>query len=207
MTSCRTALAFISYFSLKLPYAAGMVGFLRTLVSFVCLKCSQKVFSYGTVWLKSPVACGVCPVTEDPPATQSLQLLRCLLRSSTGCFHQQKSWPCAPLFSTWQGTRLPAQQGGLTQQLSGHLKGMKIYFSSYNGDLQGPWSSKVAISPPADSGACSCTSICIISGRSQRLLLIMLYLQPPMNTDVTFPSERRILSFLSTLCTSQRVIM
>lgn len=63
--------------------------------------------------------------------------------------------------------------------------------------------------PPAGSGACSCTYIYIyiISGRSQRLLLIMLYLQPPTNTDVTFPSERQILSPLSTLCPGQRVIM
>ncbi|XP_064270237.1 uncharacterized protein LOC135297037 isoform X3 [Passer domesticus] len=42
----------------------------------------------------------------------------------------------------WQGTRLPAQQGGVTQRLSCHLKGMKIYFSGCSEDLKGPWSSK-----------------------------------------------------------------
>lgn len=35
----------------------------------------------------------------------------------------------------------------------------------------------------------------------------MLYLQPPTNTDVTFPAERQILSLLSTLCPGQRAIM
>lgn len=49
--------------------------------------------------------------------------------------------------------------------------------------------------------------ICIISGRRQRLLLIMLYLQPPANTDVAFPAERQILALLSTLCPGQRAIM
>lgn len=130
----------------------------------------------------------------------------CWLEGSSACFHQLKIWPCALLFSMWQGTGLPAQQGGVAQPLRGHLKGTKIYFSGHSGDLQGPWSSKAMTPPPADSGACSCTYVDIISGKSQRLLLIMLYLQPPTNTDATFPSERQILSLLSTLCSGQRVI-
>lgn len=85
MTSCRTALALISYLSLKLPYEVGWVAFLHTPVSFACLNCSQKVFSYGTVWLKSPAACRVYPGIKHPPAAQYLQLLYWLLHASNIC--------------------------------------------------------------------------------------------------------------------------
>lgn len=66
MTSCRTVLA-------------------HTLVSFACLNCSQKVFSYGTVWLKRPAACRVYPVIKHLPAAQYLQLLSWLVHASNIC--------------------------------------------------------------------------------------------------------------------------
>lgn len=82
------------------------------------------------------------------------------------------------------------------QRLSCHLKAIKIYFSGYSGDLQGPWSSK-AISPT--SSWFLYMYVCIISARSQSHLQIILYLQPLTNTYVKFPSERQTLS-LQALC-------
>lgn len=40
----------------------------------------------------------------------------------------------------------------VTQCLSHHFKGVKMYFSGYNGDLTGLWSSKAMTLPPADCG-------------------------------------------------------
>lgn len=144
---------------------------------------------------------GIQEQTEEARICWWKEVEICWLEGSPGYFHQLKICPCALLFSTWQGTGLPAQQGGVTQWPSCHLKGMKIYFSGYNGDLQGPWSSK-AITPY------SCRFlymyVYIISGRCQGLLQIILYLQPPTHV-VSFWKTNTVSP--STLCPGQRVIM